>query len=51
MNIGTPEAVYLLVTYVIAPAVFLFFGYWVVRLAIRHEARRESRTRGSRDEF
>ncbi|MFC4015228.1 hypothetical protein ACFOY2_49005 [Nonomuraea purpurea] len=51
MNIGTPEALYLLVMWVIAPVVFLFFVYWVVRLAIRHEGRRESRTRGSRDGF
>ncbi|WP_345394797.1 hypothetical protein [Nonomuraea salmonea] len=40
MNIGLPDVLMLLFSWVIPAAVVLFFLYWTIRLAIRHELRR-----------
>ncbi|MET8864263.1 hypothetical protein ABZW11_15075 [Nonomuraea sp. NPDC004580] len=40
MNIGLPEVMMLLFYWIIPAAVVLFFLYWTIRLAIRHERRR-----------
>jgi hypothetical protein len=40
MNIGLPDVLMLLFSWVIPAAVVLFFLYWTIRLAIRRELRR-----------